>query len=118
MALGHSAKDYLGPKEAGGSGGGNFIIEVSFEDGQDTGEAVDSSVKFSDIVSAYNAGKRIVVYATGTKFQEERYVEMTTCVIEEGAISQFSAMYTYGVKRTLDLYEEEGTIKAYSGTFS
>lgn len=55
MALGHWAKDYLGPKEAGGggSGGNDFVVSFTFDEG------LVCDKTYEEILAAAQAKKNI-----------------------------------------------------------
>ena len=66
MALGHWAKDYLGPKEAGGgSGGGAFIVTFTADrQGMEIKGIKSVDKTFQEVIDALTAGKTVIAKLT------------------------------------------------------
>lgn len=115
MALGFWAKDYLGPKEAGGSGGGgHYIVEAAWAQASGKYEPVDSAITFEDVLNAWEAGKEVYIKVSGPSLEVALLVGMTNGTFgtsdTSGEITQFIG--TIHGERTMNwfLFDDGGTL--------
>lgn len=79
MALGHWAKDYLGPHEAGGSGGGVRVVEMTLTDNE-----AEMQITAQELLACMMEGTPVMAHAAITEGTNLGFFEIVVTGTELG----------------------------------